>query len=92
MAFRIFHEPSEGIVQHTAASKTLAETPLLRQYIGMVSEEIWPAATKVCSPTIRPNSNQTNNRQTVEAWTKWPGSEEPNNTVSFICSIFTVLN
>lgn len=47
MAFRIFQEPSEGIVRHTAASKTLADTPLLRQWMGMVSEELWPAATKV---------------------------------------------
>ncbi|KAI4261944.1 MAG: hypothetical protein L6R42_002870 [Xanthoria sp. 1 TBL-2021] len=62
MAFRIFQEPSEGIVRHTTASKTLADTPLLRQWMGMVSEELWPAATK-----------------TVEALTKWPGSEEPNH-------------
>lgn len=47
MAFRIFQEPSEGIVRHTTASKTLADTPLLRQWMGMVSEELWPAATKV---------------------------------------------
>ncbi|KAL8872926.1 MAG: hypothetical protein Q9174_001529 [Haloplaca sp. 1 TL-2023] len=61
MTFRIFHEPREGVVRHTAASKTLAETPLLQQYIGMVAEELWPAATKA-----------------VEALSKWPQSEEPN--------------
>ena len=83
MAFRIFHEPSEGVVQHTAASKVLAETPLLRQWIGMVSEELWPAATKVCSMTVGETSNQANDRQTVEALARWPGSEEPNNAVSF---------
>ena len=47
MAFRIFQEPSKGVVRHTAASKALANVPLLKQYVGMVSEEMWPAATKV---------------------------------------------
>ncbi|KAL8856173.1 MAG: hypothetical protein Q9178_007211 [Gyalolechia marmorata] len=47
MAFRIFQEPSQGIVRHTAASKTLADNPLIRQWMGMTSEELWPAATKV---------------------------------------------
>ncbi|KAL8650148.1 MAG: hypothetical protein Q9210_003995 [Variospora velana] len=46
MTFRIFQEPSEGIVRHTGASKMLAESPLLRQWTGMISEELWPAATK----------------------------------------------
>ncbi|KAL9583563.1 MAG: hypothetical protein Q9212_002634 [Teloschistes hypoglaucus] len=63
MAFRIFQEPREGIVGHTAASKLLASTPLLRQFMGMISEELWPASTK-----------------TIEALSKWPKSEEPNQT------------
>ncbi|KAL8938659.1 MAG: hypothetical protein Q9216_003779 [Gyalolechia sp. 2 TL-2023] len=63
MTFRIFQEPREGVVCHTAASKTIADDPMLRQWIGMIAEELWPAATK-----------------TVDAITKWPGSEEPNHT------------
>ena len=53
MAFRIFQEPRRGVVRHTAASKALADTPLLRQYIGMVTEELWPAATKVSLINIK---------------------------------------
>lgn len=47
MTFRIFQEPRQGTVRHTPASKMLAENPLLRQWTGMISEELWPAATKV---------------------------------------------
>lgn len=47
MANHVFRESSPGVVAHTAASKVLAENPLMRQWLGMVSEEIWPAATRV---------------------------------------------
>lgn len=53
MSYRIFQEPRKGIVAHTAASKMLASNPLMRQWIGMVSEEMWPSATKVHLPTSR---------------------------------------
>lgn len=47
MANHLFRELSPGVVGHTAASKMLAENPLMRQWLGMVSEEMWPAATRV---------------------------------------------
>ena len=47
MTFHIFRESRKGVVAHTSASKLLADDPLMRQWIGMVSEEIWPAASKV---------------------------------------------
>ena len=47
MTFHIFREVRKGVIAHTAASKMLAEDPLMREWIGMVSEEIWPAASKV---------------------------------------------
>lgn len=47
MTFHIFQEPRKGVVAHTAASKLLADDQLMREWIGMVSEEIWPAASKV---------------------------------------------
>lgn len=50
MTYRIFHEPRKGVVAHTAASSYLAENSLMRQWVGMVSEEMWPAAVKVRSP------------------------------------------
>ena len=34
------------MIAHTAASKLLADDPLMREWIGMVSEELWPAASK----------------------------------------------
>ncbi|KAL8737029.1 MAG: hypothetical protein Q9181_002093 [Wetmoreana brouardii] len=43
---RIFCEPRTGIVAHTAASKYLATNPLMYEWIGMVTEEMWPAASK----------------------------------------------
>ena len=81
MAFRIFQEPSQGIVRHTAASKTLADNPLIRQWMGMTSEELWPAATKVGRLIRTLHGSLVNRLQTVDALIKWPGSEEPNHTV-----------
>ena len=47
MTFRIFQEPRKGVVAHTAASKLIADDPFMRQWIGMVSEDLWPAISKV---------------------------------------------
>ena len=49
MTFHVFREARKGVVAHTAASKLLSEDPLMREWIGMVSEELWPAASKVRS-------------------------------------------
>ena len=46
MTFHIFREPRKGVIAHTAASKLLADDTLMREWIGMVSEELWPAASK----------------------------------------------
>lgn len=81
MTFRIFQEPTDGIVRHTAASKLLAEDPMLRQWAGMISEELWPAATRV-SIRLASKEAYTDCRKTVDALAKWPACEEPNQTVS----------
>ncbi|KAI4130035.1 MAG: hypothetical protein LQ341_006507 [Variospora aurantia] len=61
MTFRIFQEPSEGIVRHTGASKMLAERPLFRQWIGMVTNELWPPATKTVDALVKwPGSEEPN--------------------------------
>lgn len=61
MTFRIFQEPSEGVVRHTAASKLLAEDPMLRQWTGMIFEELWPAATKTIDALAKwPGSEEPN--------------------------------
>ena len=46
ISHRIFQEPEKGYVAHTGASKLLAESNDMRQWIGMGMEEMWPAATK----------------------------------------------
>lgn len=40
----IFHEPSPGLIAHTAASRMLAEDGPLQAWVGFNSEDIFPAA------------------------------------------------
>ena len=40
----IFRETCTGTIAHTALSKTIAENPLLHQWLGHACEEMWPAA------------------------------------------------
>lgn len=47
-AHHIFQEPRNGFITHTAASQILAVNPEMRQWVGMMTEEMWPAATKAC--------------------------------------------
>ncbi|KAL8722514.1 MAG: hypothetical protein Q9225_001030 [Loekoesia sp. 1 TL-2023] len=46
ISYRIFCEPRKGFIAHTGASKYLAKNYDMRQWLEMVSEEMWPAATK----------------------------------------------
>ena len=62
MAQRIFHEPEPGRVAHTHASALLAENAAVRDYVGTVCAEIWPAATKLADA--------------VEKWPAGRGREE----------------
>ena len=43
---RVFQEPQKGVVAHNAISKLLVTIPLLDQWIGIVSEEMWPSACR----------------------------------------------
>jgi DNA-binding IclR family transcriptional regulator len=47
MSQRIFRQSSNGKVSHTLTSKFFADNHIMRQWVGMVVEEMWPAATKV---------------------------------------------
>ncbi|MCJ1464907.1 hypothetical protein MMC07_003522 [Pseudocyphellaria aurata] len=61
MAHHLFREPTPGVVAHTAASKVLAENPLMHQWLGMVSEELWPAATRTVDAIAKwPGSQEPN--------------------------------
>ncbi|KAF7897087.1 hypothetical protein EAF00_005315 [Botryotinia globosa] len=61
MSFNIFHEPSPGIIAHTASSKALAEIPPVSDFIGFVSEEMLPASTRLVDAMIKwPGSQESN--------------------------------
>lgn len=47
MTNSIFREPKPGVVAHTAASKLMAEDPLIFDFIGIASEERFQAAAHV---------------------------------------------
>lgn len=47
MTHRIFRQTPDGKIAHTSASKLFADSHGIRQWVGMVLEEMWPAATKV---------------------------------------------
>ncbi|OCL06612.1 hypothetical protein AOQ84DRAFT_296670 [Glonium stellatum] len=44
MTRHIFKEPRKGYVAHTAASKCYIDEPLLKDWVYLALEEIWPAA------------------------------------------------
>lgn len=64
MTKRIFHEPREGVVAHTAASRLMSEDSQVSDWVGASTDDLWQAAA-----------------QTVNAMVKYPGSQEPNQTV-----------
>ena len=46
MTDHIFCEPRPGIIAHTAASQTIAENPLIQDYVGNVCEVRFPASAR----------------------------------------------
>lgn len=61
MTYRIFHEPQQGMVAHTAVSKVLAENALVRQWIGNGCEVMWPAASRAVDAIAKwPRSEEPN--------------------------------
>ncbi|MCJ1243551.1 hypothetical protein MMC30_000748 [Trapelia coarctata] len=79
MMMRVFSEPRKGIVAHTAASKLLTR-PNMHSWLGTGCEEMWPAALRVGSPRPNPERLQLTCFKTVDAISKWPDSQEPNQT------------
>lgn len=47
MSYHVFRESSEGLVAHTSASKLLSTNSVVRDSVGFLAEECWPAATRV---------------------------------------------
>lgn len=52
MTRRIFQQRPNGMVSHTATSKLLADSPFARDWSGLQTEELLPAATQVCGLTF----------------------------------------
>ncbi|KAK1758615.1 o-methyltransferase [Echria macrotheca] len=52
MTKHIFREPSPGVIAHTAASRVLAEDGELQAWVGLNTEDIFPAAAHVL-PAIK---------------------------------------
>ncbi|PQE06851.1 Sterigmatocystin 8-O-methyltransferase protein [Rutstroemia sp. NJR-2017a WRK4] len=58
---RIFREPRDGIVAHTSVSKVIATVPLLNSWLGLITDEIFPAFTRMVDAIERwPNSQEPN--------------------------------
>jgi hypothetical protein len=47
MTYRVFAEPSKGVVAHTAASRALAENAELGHFVDFLAAEMWPSATRL---------------------------------------------
>ena len=45
---RVFCEPRKGVLAHSAASRRMAESELIRAIMWLTFEEVWPASSKVC--------------------------------------------
>ena len=86
MTNHIFQERN-GKVIHTAASRVLLENDLVRNEIGLLTEEMFQGASRVTTtyPTAY-NGRRDNNSQTVDALIKYDGANAPHQSV---CNIQT---
>ena len=68
IAYRIFREPRPGVIAHSAASRQIAEDPLIASWVSANVDEMWPAAEKVVDALIKwPEAGEAN--QTVSRCT-----------------------
>lgn len=85
MTMRVFREPEPGVIAHTQASKALMD-PVANDWMGCGTDEMWPAAEKVVPipPSLTLESRKEAHKlqlKMVDALQKWPGTQEPNETV-----------
>ena len=45
---RVFCEPRKGVLAHTAASRRIAESEMLRALMWLTFDEVWAGSAKVC--------------------------------------------
>ena len=48
-----FTEVRPGVFSHTTVSKTLAQTPLIKQWIGQAFEDMWPSSCKLVPSMVK---------------------------------------
>ncbi|KAF2430168.1 O-methyltransferase [Tothia fuscella] len=58
MTNRLFREPREGYVAHTAASKILLEDQQMIDWVGLCSEEFFPAAARTIDAMVKYPASQ----------------------------------
>ena len=61
MTCHIFREDN-GIVCHSAASRALVQEPFLNDWMGMITEEVWPSAISVRASSLSPRFTLTARR------------------------------
>lgn len=61
----IIQEPRPGVIAHNAVSRLLAEDPVIHDWVGASTDDLWQGAAQTCN-----------------ALAQYPGSQEPNETVS----------
>lgn len=91
IARHVFKEPRIGSISHTAASRLLVDDTGLEAWILNIAQEFWPSLARVSFSSLDRTSLEFGKGvlifvfQLVDATEKWPGSEEPNETVSLVC-------
>lgn len=53
MTNRIFCEPREGFVAHTAASRVLLDDPTMKDWVGLCTSDFFPAAARTVDAMIK---------------------------------------
>jgi hypothetical protein len=86
VTMRVFHEPMPGMVAHTTASRLLANKEIA-EWTRAGTEDLGPAGAKVycklkfVEDVTTDYIDAASSTQLAPALEKWPGSEEPNETV-----------
>ncbi|KAI1429717.1 S-adenosyl-L-methionine-dependent methyltransferase [Xylaria sp. FL1777] len=58
---RIFEEPTQGVVAHSAVSRLLAEDPGVHDYVATCTDDLWQAAAQTCDAMSQfPGSEEPN--------------------------------
>ncbi len=54
----IFSEPRPGIIAHNAVSRLLAEDPVVHDWVGASTDDLWQAAAQACNALDKWSASQ----------------------------------